>query len=750
MIYIKKPCHNSRITNNTMGDGNGEVYPMNEIRQRTYSVKVERLPVQEAMKNGNSKSYFNALRKVNFERLFDSWNAQKVESFLTLHILAATREVRPDIVRLLFQQVEGSRRLHKILLFCDKGHDDETFTKTALEWAVENDDRLCTTEILHQEYECHKESKREGLNCLRRQLTGDELLTWTIETFSMFYERTFAQTTIIPFLGLTPLFLSIFTFVFDYYSDIELTAEYYRQSTFNQPDDYVKLPKCLSNQTANANCTDYRPETCIDIDRTPHEYRAAFIANVVCLSSPLLVFYCMCSRELLPYVQFAVQKLSHERGKCYECVLNFLFYPLWVLVSVPCAPFFILYVAVRNVVYKFRHRRAKKKNIYRKQLQKSEYLWGISRTAEAGLESCGQLILQVWLLSSDFKQLSEDDFWTLIDKTYNGVIFFLTFSFKHATDIEKSLGKLFMSLVALVAGVAACYRTLKRGAVRVSNTYFIYLSLLCQVFARIFSIGLFFFAVREFYPFVFMVAGHLLVVYVIKFTFERARHTHGMLAWLVAIVNVIASSLVYVRIMPIRKQNPLRGRNRPTYIPDPHGYAGALEHSTFFVQSLFFLLVLVENVLLASTPFMYPPEESNRALACLGRDKLIEYIWMVIGLCVLSWIFHTMYYKYMGHPWSDINGPEVGLGLIGFQFHFCGTERKVEVKIGGTMRSRGNGSNSTMREDLSSDDEEAVTLRIPREPSERQDDSEASGNQVNCCIGHCSMTCETLEPEEQL
>ena len=56
------------------------------------------------------------------------------------------------------------------LLYCDPASQDDTLTKTALEWAVENNDRLCTTEILHQEYECHKDSKRSGLNCLRDQV----------------------------------------------------------------------------------------------------------------------------------------------------------------------------------------------------------------------------------------------------------------------------------------------------------------------------------------------------------------------------------------------------------------------------------------------------------------------------------------------------------------------------------------------------------------------------------------------------
>ena len=40
-----------------------------------------------------------------------------------------------------------SHELHSILLCKDATNDDETYNKTALEWAVENNDRLGTTEI---------------------------------------------------------------------------------------------------------------------------------------------------------------------------------------------------------------------------------------------------------------------------------------------------------------------------------------------------------------------------------------------------------------------------------------------------------------------------------------------------------------------------------------------------------------------------------------------------------------------------
>ena len=172
--------------------------------------------------------YFNALRRLDFKTLRLNMKDEAIfHEFVCIHLVSATRVVRPDIVRLLFQQIHNRAKLHKILLFCDPASADETLTKTALEWAVENNDRLCTTEILHQEFECHKTSKSEGLNCLRQQLTGDELLTWTIETFTTFYDKTWAQKSLIPLFGLFPLLMSIATFVYDYYSDIELTLEYY-------------------------------------------------------------------------------------------------------------------------------------------------------------------------------------------------------------------------------------------------------------------------------------------------------------------------------------------------------------------------------------------------------------------------------------------------------------------------------------------------------------------------------------------
>ena len=136
---------------------------------------------------------------------------------------------------------------------------------------------------------------------------------------------------------------------------------------------------------------------CTNIQRTPEEYRTAFFVNIICICFPFLVFYLMGSRVLWQKFQrFENNFPNHFAKIMLRIIYGFL--------TVIFAPFFILYVAVRQLIYKFQHLRATRKNKVRKQLQETEYLWGISRTAEAALESCGQLILQIWLLSSDFNR----------------------------------------------------------------------------------------------------------------------------------------------------------------------------------------------------------------------------------------------------------------------------------------------------------------------------------------------------------
>ncbi len=125
----------------------------------------------------------------------------------------------------------------------------------------------------------------------------------------------------IPILGLIPLFLSISTFVYDYYSDIELTLEYYNGSTFSRGDADSVYRRIISGLLRDKNpCEEGQyplyeeaggeegrkvickfveesmGSECYDIKRTPQEYRTAFITNIISISLPVLIFYAMCAR----------------------------------------------------------------------------------------------------------------------------------------------------------------------------------------------------------------------------------------------------------------------------------------------------------------------------------------------------------------------------------------------------------------------------------------------------------------------
>ncbi len=67
-------------------------------------------------------NYFNALRRLDFKMLKLKMREEEFHEFLCTHLVAATREVRPDIVRLLFQQVTFDlmfvkTRLQRIVAF---------------------------------------------------------------------------------------------------------------------------------------------------------------------------------------------------------------------------------------------------------------------------------------------------------------------------------------------------------------------------------------------------------------------------------------------------------------------------------------------------------------------------------------------------------------------------------------------------------------------------------------------------------
>ena len=81
---------------------------------------------------GDSISATSCARWAGHTGSSSTMSRKELEDFQRTHIVAATREVRPDIVRALFQYMKGRRDtsyLHRILLWSDKQGDDPVFFK---------------------------------------------------------------------------------------------------------------------------------------------------------------------------------------------------------------------------------------------------------------------------------------------------------------------------------------------------------------------------------------------------------------------------------------------------------------------------------------------------------------------------------------------------------------------------------------------------------------------------------------------
>ena len=252
-----------------------------------------------------------------------------------------------------------------------------------------------------------------------------------------------------------------------------------------------------------------------------------------------------------------------------------------------------------------------------------------------------------------------------------------------ASIIEKSLGKLLITVISLVISIGGCYKIQKREAFSFGDMPMVYLSLMVQVVARIVSFALAFFAMdnfRAWFPIQFMI--HFTLVLLINLLFSKEPHIKGIQAKANTIMNTLASSLVYVRITPLEQEQhketdmemvPLRDPEQGLDPTENDNGGDAQRHNpTFLIQVLFFLLVLLENIFLAVYPLIKGAQ--NKALSCLGKDTICYFVLLAVALNMLSWILQWLHYKLM-HPWQFINGPSIEGTTPSFTYYWCGKER---------------------------------------------------------------------------
>ena len=482
------------------------------------------------------------------------------------------------------QGINATDLHNTILTYSVANHEDTTFRKTPLQWAVQNHDLFSLIEFLRIEKEYH-DNKEDGLYCLRHQLTNDLNLNLAIGQFGVLYEneKSSCEQRMEALPIITPLIISFTLYCLDVNGDRTLAIEYHNYSmNYSLPvlDNITDINQDCSSSTINLH---NRPITA-------DMYNSAFQLSVIfaCSSVVTALFMVLRSRSL----PSLCNKLWSRSKWRFALLMPLMLIP-------PLAPLFLFMI---YLIYSYRHSTSSKKSKERAELEKAEYLWNTVDTVEAGFEASGEILLQVWLLGPQILHITNMGMKEFIDG-----IFFL----EDATDTEKSLGKVIIAVLSIVYSVGECYRVQKREAVSMFFDIFpVYISLLLQVIGRVIAFSMFMSASKgSNMPETLIFLGiHITLVFVIKLCYSRKENVkiyklrmyNVRMRILMDFLASACSCLVYIDIRDSQEANVKKCRDCKEGIDIETLKEDHKSSTTFFTYFYFFVLVLVENIIMAA------------------------------------------------------------------------------------------------------------------------------------------------------
>ena len=247
--------------------------------------------------------------------------------------------------------------------------------------------------------------------------------------------------------------------------------------------------------------------------------------------------------------------------------------------------------------------------------------------------------------------------------TFRGLLHWLTFTLVPTSNTaayeERSLGKIVYSLLCFLIVTINARKTFKNGAMSHSVQWWLLISMLCQVGAKIVSIFFLIQATGHLWPALLVSLIHVLWVLLIKALLEQTRSQPSCFPTSFATLgNAMASNFIYVRIPDTPDRKP---KISPT--PDEHrnveggdnielngtrqpflNVERRRERSSLVEQSVFFAFSFMENVIMLAVAYAF--------------NHISPYSFVFVSTCsVIAWFCHYGFYALSGHPWALTNGP---------------------------------------------------------------------------------------------
>jgi len=569
-----------------------------------------------------------------------------------------------------------------------------------------------TLELLKLEQKAHS-SEKEGLACLRNNLSRDVMLPGIIESYRKFYQETAYKRWCRVFFTVVIelLLLSYVPFMYDIYSDIVLAVSYHRIAYSNKTFDESELSNCSGNQL-NFSCYERTRmsirepfpnssfDTLIQSDgfqsyenslNLHQMFEAAFIATCfsIIISLSFYIYSIPIDLQGLFSLPYNIRKIMpdkfnqgvtrmqwfmNDKSRRKNRVVLFLSKIFLMGLGKVLWPFIHI---LRRMQYLASLKSSEHSDLH----LLSDQTWANIKAVEYGVESSLQMLLQLWLLKPF---LSEISLWSTTDvvvRCATGLANFVTFDKYPACYIEKALGKILLTIISLTLGVAnmKCYKHGQGFTDKPLKTIPIFLSILAQTIARIFafkslilmktSLGFFKYAV--------FFLSHFMAVFTIKVLFEnpslqetstalseacqsKRLTSVKTLSWNLFrfIFSGLSSTIILIHLR----------QNQP---------ASPTSHFTFLPHTLFFVLSLIQNFVLVTLPYLAP--DLYPEVDCFTTDSRSKAVWIVVVLWFVGVITQVIHYK-MAHDWSPLNGPQVSKSELEFDFTVPWSRRNRRLK----------------------------------------------------------------------
>ena len=555
--------------------------------------------------------YFNVLIKLGIQKIIDAYgsNRDRIIEFTRSHLSAACMEKNMDlfneIIVFLDEGTTSAKKpdiheLDHIIHYTVENH--HIFSKTALNYANQNDDRVLGLELLQLEKQVHQD-KNKGLYCIKETLDSGPLLSWIIQTYKDFFpDKNKLKTIGIAVWTLIKVgLLSFLPLLVDLISDINLASDYARFGFSNETVDNEEIiwncTSSVSSAALDSSC--FKNNSYLKIDEL---YTTAYWTTWTILSVTLLLHLAI----IIWYNEDDVSFLKHfirVKNKCAALVIRFVMFFFGKLLW----PF-------RHIYFEVKYNCAEKKTELANSTNESKTIWKLIKSVESGLENSIQLLLQIWLLKPYFADIMRWSIPELLLRTMSGILYILTFGLTSSCYVEKNIGKIVWSTLSIGISIALL-KTDKPAPMELSQTIPICLSILCQVVTRIFifrSLTL----LESVTPLIIFTSLHFIFVFIIK----MINTTKEKCSTIKDLFRIFISGVCSLVVLT-------------------HLESG----ETFFSQSAFFILIAIENLVMMLLPVIFPsiyPEYT-----CYPYQSHINGIIYVLVLWFLGIVFQASYIK---------------------------------------------------------------------------------------------------------